>query len=111
MRIEDLMKAVPEDQNPYNVAKRIQQKDGEGLMSRGGRRDRRTIPETKMLIKEFIFKQGKACLILDIADALDRKPSPHFRSIVAEMVRDGELVMHEDTPPNSTLPRYWYTLS
>ena len=80
-------------------------------MPRGGRRDRRTIPETKTLIKEFIFKQGKPCLILDIADALDRKPSPHFRGIVAEMVRDGELLLHEDTPPNSTLPRYWYSLS
>lgn len=111
MRIEDLMKAVPEGDNPYNVVKRTQQKEGEGWMSRGGRRDRRTIPETKMLIKEFMSRQRKPCLLLDICDALDRKPSPHFRGIVSEMVRDGELVMQQDTPPNSQLPRYWYSLS
>lgn len=110
MRIEDLMKSVPVDQNAYNVTQSSHSIDLEGLMSRGGRKDRRTVPQTKALIKEFIRHQGRAVLILEICDFLDRKPTPHFRGILREMVAAGDLIQEEDTAPGSVLPRFWFSI-
>jgi len=110
MRIEDFMKTVPEAENPYNVTQSLHQKIQEGLMSRGGRRDRRTIDQTKALIKEFIRAQKRPCLILEICEYLDRKPTPHFRGILSEMVRVGDLVQDHDVGPGAVMPRFWYSL-
>lgn len=111
MRIEDLMKSVPTDQNAYNVMQSSQSIDLEGLMSRGGRKDRRTVPQTKALIKEFIRHRGKPVLILEICEFLDRKPTPHFRGILREMVAAGDLTQEQDTAPGSILPRYWFSIT
>lgn len=110
MRIEDLMKSVPVDQNPYNVVQSSHSNSLEALMSRGGRKDRRTVPQTKALIKEFIRQQDRPVLILEICDFLDRKPTPHFRAILREMVASGDLFQEQDTAPGSVLPRYWFSV-
>jgi len=110
MRMEDLLKSVPEAENAYNVMQSLQQNSQGGAMSRGGRRDRRTVDETKTLIKEFIFKQGRPCLILEICAELDRKPSPHFRAILADMVNAEELIKSADRGPSAVMDRFWYSL-
>jgi len=110
MRMEDLLKSVPEAENAYNVMQSLQQNSQGGAMSRGGRRDHRTVDGTKTLIKEFIFKQGRPCLILEICAELDRKPSPHFRAILAEMVYAGELIKSADRGPSAVMDRFWYSL-
>lgn len=110
LRIEDLLKSVTPDQNPYNVTQSLQQNNQGGAMSRGGRKDRRTVEETKTLIREFIFRQGRPCLILEICAELDRKPSPHFRAILAEMVYAGYLIKSADRGPSAVMDRFWYSL-
>lgn len=103
----ELVKSVFGDNNVAQQSHEIYQG---GQMSKGGRRDRRSIPETKTLIKKYIHEQGGPCLILDICGHLDRKPSPHFRGILAEMVRDGELLQAAENAPGARLPRFWYAL-
>lgn len=85
-----------------------------GLQARGKavgrvREERRRTPEdSERLIKEFIYKQKKPALFLDICDALDRKPSALLRALVNDMVRRGVLVKTEHPSIAGNIPTFKY---
>lgn len=72
--------------------------------------DHRSRQETERLIKSCIQDAGKAISAMLIARCLDRTASPHFRSIIADMVKNGDLVETIDLAPNGRMVRYLYSL-
>lgn len=93
-----------------NVTLPLRQNQTVGGNAMVGRRVKRSVVETKELIKSFILKQGRPCLILEICDHLERKATPHLRGILSEMVRAGELVQDQDIAAGAVMPRFWYSL-
>jgi hypothetical protein len=76
------------------------------------RRDNRRLKnETEELIREYMQSQTDDVLLLDICDALKRRPSPIIRDIVTAMVDSGELQRSIDYGAGPTLPRYLYRMS
>lgn len=75
-----------------------------------GRVSRRTVDETKMLIKTCVLEARRAVTFLEICDYLERRPTPHLRGIVAELVRGGELLVEADDAPGGIMARFWYSL-
>lgn len=74
------------------------------------REDRRRTPEeSERLIREFIYKQKKPALFLDICDALDRKPSALLRALVNDMVARKVLVKTEHPSIAGNIPTYKYS--
>ena len=75
-----------------------------------GYQEHRSRVDTEELIKNVIREAKKPLTALAIARAIDRTASPHFRSIIAHMVKTGELIETVDTAPNNRMIRYWYSL-
>lgn len=88
----------------------LQQNHPMGRNATVGRRQKRSVLETRELIKNYIQERGRPCLILEICDHLERKATPHLRSILTEMVRAGELVQSSDIAAGAVMPRFWYAL-
>lgn len=74
-----------------------------------GRRRRRLATDTAALIRKFMAEQTEPVLLLDICDYLERRPGPHLRRILREMVQDGELIQTEDFGAGPLVPRHWFT--
>jgi len=72
--------------------------------------DHRSRQDTETLIKNCILDSGKPMSVMLIARCLDRTASPHFRSIVADMVKSGALIESVDIAPNGRMVRYLYSL-
>jgi len=82
-----------------------------GMAGQVRRDNRRLKNETEQLIREYMQGQTDDVLLLDICDALNRRPSPIIRDIVAAMVESGELERSEDNGAGPTLKRYLYRMS
>lgn len=72
--------------------------------------DHRSREDTERLIKNYLRQAKTPVSVIVIARQLDRKASPHFRSIVASMVKAGHLVESFDVAPNGRMVRYLYSL-
>lgn len=70
----------------------------------------RPLHETKTLILRCCELMERPTSVLEICTFLDRRPTPHLRSILREMSAAGELVESNDIAPNGMMIRYWYSL-
>jgi hypothetical protein len=69
---------------------------------------RRSLDETKKLIKNIIKKEKRAMTFREIAHSIERKPTPHLRQILKDMIDSGELVQKADDAPAGNMDRFWY---
>lgn len=84
---------------------------GQRAMGEKPYQDHRPKEETQRLIKNCIQsgpEEGLSAIAL--ARCLGRKASPHFRSIIAEMVESRDLIESNDIAPNGRMVRYLYSL-
>lgn len=72
--------------------------------------DHRSRKDTEALIKNCLLESAKPMTVIAISRYLGRTPSPHFRSIIADMVKAGSLIESVDTAPNGRMVRYLYSL-
>lgn len=104
-KMEDLQKSVYG--HAFN-AHELPLKKAEGSKAMVGRRDKRPLVESEVLIKTFILEAETPVTMLQICDHIGRKPSPQFRAVVDEMVKRGEVAKAADTAMAGNLPKYWY---
>lgn len=104
-KIEDLENSV--HGHALN-AREIPAKTGDGKKTMVGRRDKRPMAQSEVLIKKFILEAIEPVTMLEICDYIGRSPSPQYRAIVNELVRTGQVAKAEDTSMAGNLPKYWY---
>jgi len=73
-----------------------------------GRKGKRSTEESERLIKEFIFTSRKPVTFLDICQHLGRKPGAHFRAMLDQMVKSGEVIKSSDYGAGPSIPRHLY---
>lgn len=108
--MDDLIKEAGEMET---VIRPLHQKIGRGgkkAMGEKGYQDHRSRGDTETLIKNYLVGKPDGMSIIAIARELNRTASPHFRSIVLDMTRAGELVESVDVAPNGRMIRYLYSL-
>ena len=103
--MEELQKSV--HGHAFN-ARELAPKEQEGTRRMAGRRGKRPTAETETLIKNFILGSAEPVTMLQILDHIERKPAPHFRAIVDELVRSGQVARAQDHSVGGNLPRFWY---
>lgn len=91
----------------FNAQEMARKQQGE-TKAMVGRRDKRTMAASEILIKRFILGAEEPVSMLQICDSIGRKPAPHFRAIVDELVRTGQVAKAQDTSIGGNLPKYWY---
>lgn len=72
---------------------------------------RRSLDETKKLIKSAIKNEKRAMTFREIARSIERKPTPRLRQILNDMVASGELFQDVDLAVAGNMDRFWYRLS
>jgi len=91
-------------------ARELAQKEQEGMKPMAGRRGKRPLAVSKSLIWNFIAGAKNPVTFLEICDHLERKPAPHFRAIVDEMVRLEQVQRSVDYEAGPNLPRFLYSV-
>jgi hypothetical protein len=91
-------------------AQELAQKQQEAAKPVAGRRGKRSLEVSKTLIWNYIAEAKEAVTFLQICDHLERKPAPHFRAILDEMVRSGHIERGMDYEAGPNLPRFLYSL-
>jgi hypothetical protein len=104
-KIEDLMDS--EIGRAFN-ARELAAKNQEGTKRMVGRRDKRPLAESEVLIKTFILGAEEPVTMLQICDHIGRKPSPQFRAVVDRLVATGQVAKAADQSMSGNLPRFWY---
>jgi hypothetical protein len=89
-------------------AQDLTSKKREVVIRVAGRRGKRSMAETEVLIRNFILGAEAPVTMLQICDAIGRVPAPHFRKIVDDLVKAGVVVKASDVGPGVNLPRFWY---
>lgn len=82
---------------------------GEKAVGQMRQERRRTPEESERLIRDFIYKQKKPALFLDICDHLERKPSAMLRALVNDMVARGVLIKTDHPSIAGNIPTYKYS--
>jgi len=75
-----------------------------------GRKQGRTVEETKILIKKVLAEATEEMTRAEIFKGLERKNTPHLRNILSQMVDAGEVIEDVDLAPSLMMTRYWYRL-
>ena len=75
-----------------------------------GETPKRSMEETKQLIKNSIFEAGGPLKFREIARSIGRKPTPYLRHILNDMIDSGELIKVTDTAIAGNMDRFWYSL-
>jgi len=104
-RMEDLEKAnngVDTVSIPYRSEKKDRKDNTMGQVAR------RSLDETKKLIKSIIKKEKRAMTFREIAHSIERKPTPRLRQILNDMIDSGELVQKTDVAIAGNMDRFWY---
>lgn len=107
-RIEDLMKSV------YGSTLDVRHLDEKSKQEAGqmaGRKGKRPIEESKTLILNFITAAEKPVTLLEICDHLGRKPAPHYRAILNELVASKIVKKEHDFEAGPSIPRFLYSLN
>lgn len=73
-----------------------------------GRRKRRTVEETRELIRSFMAEQNEPVPLMDICEYLDREPSAQLRAIMRDLETAGEIVTSSDYGAGPSIPRFLY---
>jgi len=103
--MDELKKAVYG--NAFNAQELAPKKAEEGF-TMVGRRGKRSMAESEILIRDFILQAKKPVTMLQICDHIGRAPAPHFRRIVNDLVNDGVVEKYESVSEGGNLPRYLY---
>lgn len=104
-KIEDLQNSV---HGHVLNARELAPKKAEEEKRVVGRRGKRSMAESEMLIKTFILGSSEPVTMLQILDHIQRANAPHFRAIIDELVRTGQVAKAQDTSVGGNLPKYWY---
>lgn len=107
-KIEDLMKSV------YGSTLDVRDLSGNPKQEAGqmaGRKGKRPIEESKSLILNFIAGAEKPVTLLEICDHLGRKPAPHYRAILNELVATGKVKREHDFEAGPSIPRFLYSIN
>ncbi len=91
-------------------AQELEQKSQEGTKPMAGRRGKRSLEVSRTLIFNFIAGANEPVTFLEICDHLERKPSPHFRTILKELMASGQVEQTMDYGAGPLLPRFLYSL-
>lgn len=75
-----------------------------------GQSAKRSMDETKQLIKNSIFAANSPLKFREIARIIGRKPTPYLRHILNDMIDSGELIKLTDTAIAGNMDRFWYSL-
>ena len=75
-----------------------------------GETQKRSMDETKQLIKSSIFAANGPLKFREIARLIGRKPTPYLRLILNDMIQSGELIRQSDTAIAGNMDRFWYSL-
>lgn len=89
-------------------ARELALKKPEEVKPMAGRRGKRSMAESEMLIKNYILQSSEPVTMLQILDHIGRAPAPHFRAIINDLVETGVIVKAVDMSVGGNLPRYWY---
>lgn len=92
-------------------AQEIARKEQEATKLMAGRRGKRSLEVSKTLILSFIAQATEPVTFLEICDHLQRKPSPHFRLILKDLMTSGDVVQEMDYGAGPLLPRFLYSLA
>lgn len=83
---------------------------GERPVGRLQYRGYRSRKETEELINSALKQAKRPLKFAEVAEAVDRRPTPFLRAILVDMAGRGEIVETADLAPNERLPRFWYSL-
>lgn len=89
-------------------ALQLSAKKAEEVIKVVGRRGKRSVEQTEVLIKEFILKSEEPVTVLQICDHIGRAPAPHLRRIIEGLVTAGIVIKASDASIGGNLPRFWY---
>lgn len=89
-------------------AQELTSKSREAAHTVVGRRGKRSMDESKTLIRNFILGAGRPVSMMDICDHISRRPAPHFRAILEDLEAAGEIVKTHDFGAGPLIPRYWW---
>lgn len=103
--MDDLMNS--QEGRAFN-ARELALKKPEEVIRVVGRRGKRSMAESEMLIKNYILQSSEPVTMLQILDHIGRAPAPHFRAIINDLVETGQVAKEVDTSVGGNLPRYWY---
>jgi hypothetical protein len=103
--MDDLMNS--QEGRAFN-ARELTPKKAEEVIRVVGRRGKRSLADSEMLIKNYILGSEEPVTMLQILDHIGRAPAPHFRAIVNRLVETGEIVKAVDMSVGGNLPRFWY---
>jgi hypothetical protein len=92
-------------------AQEMARKEQEAIKPMAGRRGKRSLEVSKTLILNFIAEAKEPVTFLEICDHLERKPSPHFRIILRDLMAAGDVVQEMDYGAGPLLPRFLYSLA
>lgn len=92
-------------------AQELAKKQQEAVKPLAGRRGKRSLEVSKTLIWNFIAGANRPVTFLEICDHLERKPAPHFRAIVDDLVKSEAVVREMDYEAGPNLPRFLYSLA
>lgn len=100
-------------ENDGTIVKSSQSKidrGGERTVGRLQYRGYRSRKETEELINNALRQAKRPLKFTEVAEAVDRRPTPFLRSILVDMAGRGEIIETADLAPNERLPRFWYSL-
>lgn len=89
-------------------AREMALKGQEGIKLMAGRRGKRSLEDSKTLILNFILGSKEPVTFLEICDHLQRKPSPHFRAILRDLMAAEQIEQYQDFGAGPLLPRFLY---
>jgi len=105
--MDDLRQSV-DGNDTVSIPYRSEKKIGKGLTM--GETPRRSMAETKQLVKDSIFAAGSPLKFRELARLIGRSPTPHLRAILNDMIESGELIKSTDTAVSGNMDRFWYGL-
>jgi hypothetical protein len=104
-KIEDLEQSV---HGHVLNTRELTPKKAEEVIRVVGRRGKRSLAESEMLIKNYILGSSEPVTMLQILDHIQRANAPHFRKIIDNLVATGQVAKAADNSVGGNLPRFWY---
>jgi hypothetical protein len=109
-KMEDLLNGYENDGTIVKSSHSKIDRGGERTVGRLQYRGYRSRKDTEELINKVLREAKRPLKFAEVAEAVDRRPTPFLRSILVAMAGRGELIETADLAPNERLPRFWYSL-
>ena len=109
-KIEDLFDGRENDGTIVKSSQSKVERESKQMVGRLQYRGYRSRQETESLINNALREARRPMKFAEVAEAVDRRPTPFLRSILVGMAERGEIIETADLSPNERLPRFWYAL-